>query len=541
MTFDISEENTEKIKTAFRTLSTSFTAAGLDNIIKFAELSKGNLVGAGDNLKAGIEHFAQLSINVTSEQLQPVVTSFQAFDNAIGGLQMDNILKFAELAKSNLVSAATNFKNGVDALNTVASTVKEGDYNNILNLKEPIEKLSEAFQGDSKVFENLSNFAKMELGDIKAKIGKFKEALDELNALGGSYDFGDANGAKNPFENIEKIFIDLNAAFGSDMSGITSFLGTNFSDLDKSVDGFIKGVKKLSSTDETGLGKIDLTGFKQLLSDLNTSFAGLDLTSFEKFAELKLDKFPASMTSLKKGMDNINKVTINEVIPNLINLLPQLHTQLTNIANFDPTKFTSLAEAIITLSDSFKILAETITNIGDVTPIVTISEQMLKLHESVSKNPMDADKLAKGVGAIFSGLMGSLVSFVEGKGQGVSDSFFKGSTGNNGFGRDIKFSRGEVKSVTLYNGKNIGIDPGDEGVFGTSMQVATEGQLKLNKPTQNTTTSSTVVQDNTNMMVVLKKIEELLVSNADKKIVVDIKSDIPALVSKVKQTSVNIS
>jgi hypothetical protein len=520
MTFDISEENTEKIKTAFRTLSTSFTASGLDNIIKFAELSKGNLVGAGDNLKAGIEHFAKLSINVTSEQLQPVVTSFQAFDNAIGSLQMENILKFAELAKSNLVNAATNFKNGVDALNTVASTVKEGDYNNIVNLKEPIEKLSEAFQGDSKVFENLSNFAKMELGDIKAKIGKFKEALDELNALGGSYDFGDANGAKNPFENLQNVFTELNIAFGSDMSGITSFLGTNFSDLDKSVDGFIKGVKKLSSTDEkTGLGKMDLTSFKQLLTDLNTSFAGLDLTSFEKFAELKLDKFPASMTSLKKGMDNINKVTINKVISDLITLLPQLHTQLTNIANFDPAKFVSLAGAIITLSDSFKILAETITSMGDVTPIVKVSDQMLKLHESVSKNPMDADKLAKGVGAIFSGLMGSLVAFVEGGGQGVSDSFFKGAGGK--VVDDAIFGPGEITSLVDKEGNFVGINKNDNVVLSTNkpeiMSAPISQPSSLNITNQ--TASSTGNYD-----ALFAKIEQFISAaeaNKDKPIVIE--------------------
>ena len=532
MTFDISEENTEKIKTAFRILSTSFTAAGLDNIIKFAELSKGNLVGAGDNLKAGIEHFAKLSINVTSEQLQPVVTSFQAFDNAIGSLQMENILKFAELAKSNLVNAATNFKNGVDALNTVASTVKEGDYNNIVNLKEPIEKLSEAFQGDSKVFENLSNFAKMELGDIKAKIGKFKEALDELNALGGSYDFGDANTPKNPFENLQNVFTELNIAFGSDMSGITSFLGTNFSDLDKSVDGFIKGVKKLSSTDEkTGLGKMDLTSFKQLLTDLNTSFAGLDLTSFEKFAELKLDKFPASMTSLKKGMDNINKVTINKVISDLINLLPQLHTQLTNIANFDPAKFVSLAEAIVTLSDSFKVLAETITSMGDVTPIVKVSDQMLKLHESVSKNPMDAEKLAEGVGAIFSGLMGSLVSFVEGGGQGVSNSFFGGV-------KKVKDGIVQAQDGELnLNGGPV-VSTFQKGQLTPVMQGIKEDNVYLttNKPQSSPTSGGTVV-DNSAVIAAINRLTEVMASSTDKKIVVDVKSDIPTFVSKVRQTS----
>jgi hypothetical protein len=59
--------------------------------------------------------------------------------------------------------------------------------------------------------------------------------------------------------------------------------------------------------------------------------------------------------------------------------------------------------------------------------------------------------------------------------------------------------------------------------------------LTTNKP-QSAPTGGTVV-DNSAVIAAINKLTEIMASNADKKIVVDVKSDIPAFVSKVRQTS----
>ena len=516
MTFDVSEESTEKIKTAFKTLSETFTSSGLDNIIKFAELSKGDLVGAATNFKLGVEAFANLTFAAIAPDKQKAMTdAFAQFDAVIGTLSMDNILKFAELAKSSLANAATNFQSGVNSLNQIGASMKDADFSGIKNLQKPIEELQLAFGGaDSKIFDFLNSFAKLELKDFDKKTTDFKNAITKINELGNSfYTMGPVQPGTeeaNPFQGIQDMFEDLNDALGGGIASVTDFLSKDFSGLDKSVSGFIKGIKRLTSTDEKeGLGKPDMSVIKQFFTDLSTVFAGTNLEAFTAFAEGNFEKLPKNTSLLKQGMDSINAITVSDALAQLINLLPQFSSQLNSLGSFDSTKIITLSEAICKLYESLNKFNETLTNLKG-NDISSLLSSITSLNSALANIKSTAgSQMQYGVPLMQDGVIQ------------VQDS----NLNPNGGLVISKYQKGQLQPVAQ------GIK--EDNVYLTPNRPSSGGG------------STTVTQDNSQVVAAIQALTAAI-TNSNKEVAINLNGQtvgkliVPTIVEEVKKQAVNL-
>jgi hypothetical protein len=110
--------------------------------------------------------------------------------------------------------------------------------------------------------------------------------------------------------------------------------------------------------------------------------------------------------------------------------------------------------------------------------------------------------------------MGSLVSFVEGGGQGVSNSFFKGSGGKV---NDAVFGPGEITSLVNREGKLIGVNKRDNIVLSTN-------QIQKIDDTSLNTKSTTSPSSTGNYDALFAKMEQFISAmeaNKDKPIVIE--------------------
>jgi hypothetical protein len=156
-TITVSEDNLEKIKTALEGFNTVIGDINFENINNFAKLADADLTKAGENLKSGVESFAKLTFTATSESFKSAESALEGFNNALGQIEMDQVIKFGELADKDLATAATNLKSGFDALLTVSATIGEKTYSSIENLQYPLSSLAIAF-GQTDIFSKLSSF-----------------------------------------------------------------------------------------------------------------------------------------------------------------------------------------------------------------------------------------------------------------------------------------------------------------------------------------------------------------------------------------------
>jgi hypothetical protein len=446
-----------------------------------------NLVKGMDQLQVA---FKNADDSIKSYTFPGVKEAFTALNNVLTGIDLEAFTKLADLGDKavNMGDGATNIRKGLDAINIAFDGYDEKKATELKNKLEPVfNKLSEIFGGTSKfgeVLTSLGNLAKAEFSKLGSAVIDFKNGLNKLVELDkiDITPFAENGNIDKLFESLSKIF---NVETGPlNIDTLIKFGEADFSKMTTSVGGLKKGLAALQEL-TTAFTKIvdgqtqadDFSGIKTLLDNVSKAFAGENITALISFAEKNFSSLPGSARSLGEGIaalltitsgqkstydalqqdflalslavSSLNLTSLGE-ISNAAPLFKKLGTafinlktalgsfaglniaqeiaQLKELSNIDASKLVTLSEAIIKLSDSFVVLAKAIKEMGDITPVVKISDQMLKLHESVSKNPMNAEKLAEGVGAIFSGLMGSLVSFVEGGGQGVSNSFFGGVT-----------------------------------------------------------------------------------------------------------------
>jgi hypothetical protein len=510
------------VKDLFIEIDTTFKDVKFDQLLKLSELGKNEFSTVGTNLSTGFTNIKTSFANLKPEEFNTAYTNLNTIFTKLGevfnpegagGKALDTIIKFAGANFSGFKDVIKGFKGGIEELSSL-TTIKDLDavgavfksVNSIFSTTDQEGKVS------SLDIEGLVKFGTANFSEFKKSIIGLREGLIELQSLTTLYTVtvDDVNTKENEtkvndFEGLKQLITNLSAAFKSeDINKLIEFAGKNFSGIPDSISSLQTALESAANL-PTGQSK----KFETLQADLSAltlATSQIDLTTLTSIANSS-KTFLTLQTSLKNLVNALGT---------LANLKSSAAAQLKELTDIDSSKLITLSEAVIKLSDSFVILAEAIKEMGDITPVVKISDQMLKLHESVSKNPMNAEKLAEGVGAIFSGLMGSLVSFVEGGGQGVSNSFFKGSGGKPDVD-DAIFGPGEITSLVNREGKLISVNKRDNIVLSTN-QIQKIDDTSLN-------TKSTASPSSTgNYDALFAKMEQFISAmeaNKDKPIVIE--------------------
>jgi hypothetical protein len=421
---------------AFRAFNAVILGIDLDAFKKLGDLATADLATGADKVSkglAGIEAaFSKQtpdSYKFLEEKIQPIFEKIKLVfgKDSAASQSLATLEAFAKADFSKFSTSVVAFKSGIESFKDLETiTVDLSPTGAIAKLFANLNAIfsPKNEKGEGLNIDNLVKFGTSDFSKFKTSVKGLKEGLIELQGVTDSFTTisKDAQGTdvKNvdTFDNIKKLMENVSGAFSNENVGkLADFASKDFSKFPSS----ITNIKTaLASTKDLSDNQTSLETLKNNLFTLSLALQNIDLTT---------------LTSIANASKTFN--TLKTALTNLVNAFNTLATlkssaasQLKELASIDSSKLITLSEAVIKLSDSFVILAKTLADMGDITKIVTISEQMLKLHESVSKNTIkDPEKLAEGVGAIFSGLMGSLVSFVEGGGQGVSDKFFKGATG----------------------------------------------------------------------------------------------------------------
>ena len=522
-------QNGEVIRKAFLDFNTAIGSlkiepgalgSGGDGLLAFAKLADVNLSDAATNLKAGMdklsEEFKHLDATASQYNFEGVRAAFVKLNAVIKDINLDAFDKLGKLAEAKIGDASLAIKTGLEGMREAFKGQTAENYSFLDQIKLIFDKIATVFSPDSaagKSITTLEAFAKSDFSKFGEVITNFKKGLEQFTELEKiTVDFSE-NGA------IAKLFKAVSGIFTTpdgkplNIENLVKFGEADFSKMKGSINGLDQGLRALNEVGiaYTGANFEPITTF---LDNASKAFSGENINKLIDFAGKDFSKLPDSAKALGEGIAAIlliplgqkatydtlqqdfsalslaisylNLASLGEV-SNAAPLFKKLGTafinlktalgsfaglniaqeiaQLKELSNIDASKLVTLSEAIIKLSDSFVVLAKAIKEMGDITPVVKISDQMLKLHESVAKNPMNAEKLAEGVGAIFSGLMGSLVSFVEGGGQGVSNSFFKGSTG---VANDMVSLPGASRMFTGPEG-TININDKDTIIAGTNL------------------------------------------------------------------------
>ena len=274
-------------------------------------------------------------------------------------------------------------------------------------------------------------------------------------------------------------------------------------------------------------------------------FGGDPIAKFNSFASIdaeKLNAVASAMNNVGSGIKSVTPSAVDEVSSSIDNLRKKLveffkHDysdsktigQLKDLTTIDSSKITTLADAIDKLSNSFRDFGSTVSSLGNLDPVIKVTEHMLNLHKSIVENPADESfgkKLADGLKSSVETVMTGLAGF---------------------FGLDVDKSKDGIVhgKDAIVQVKDGGLNPNGGPVVSTFQQ----GQLKpvlqgikednvyltTNKP-QPASTGGAMV-DNSEVIAAINRLTEIMASSTDKKIVVDVKSDIPTFVSKVRQTS----
>ena len=626
--------NLDGVKTAFEAFDNAIGELKLDNILKFAELSKADLAEAGRRIVAGLKELNDHIDTGSSANLDKVKIAFDKFDKALSELKLDELTKLATLSNAELATAGQKIKEGLDKFAGLITKDEEAKtYESIENLEKPFKYLKDALA--KMDLAQLKAFAELNLDALSTVITNLKTGLTDLTALSKDGNIGDKktfgtlkdilSGVSNALAQLDvnKLkelagadFTNLQTSLTTLKSAIAELVGTadiqnlkNTFETLKSID--ISGLEKLSNIDSVklkdsfvalkeglnelsqlpdlsklpesfelltdALGELDfekITEFTQIeagvlqekllvlknsLTELSTipdislqpvnfeAFAdALDNLDFEKIAEFNLVdvfKLKDNLINLKIGLTELASTpdlgTLNALLPKFTKILDNFFDQdysdstvisyIKDLASIDSSKLTTLADAISKLSASFRDFGSTVSSIGDISSIVKITEHMLKLHESIVENPIDEDfasELSEGLKSSVDTVMTSLAGVFGFKKQNSTGTVTPSQDGV------VHAQDGELNP----NGGPV-ISTFQKGQLVPVMQGIKEDNVYLttNKP-QSASTGGTVV-DNSAVIAAINKLTEIMASSTDKKIVVDVKSDIPAFVSKVRQTS----
>lgn len=226
---------------------------------------------------------------------------------------------------------------------------------------------------------------------------------------------------------LEGIVPVIDAA-GKAIKGVLEGIGSVIESVGKSISGVVTSIAdsivKLSSIDAInlyavagGIGALGVSlaafGGGGILAGVGSAigefFGGDPVEKFNKFASIdaeqlntvstSINNVSTSMSSFQNSLDSEKINSISNSIESLGEKLvsfyendfsdTEIAAQLQELTNIDSSKIVTLAEAITKLSESFTGLNGTLSNMGDITPVVTVTEEFIKLHKTVTATPLE--------------------------------------------------------------------------------------------------------------------------------------------------------
>lgn len=474
------------IKTAFDALS------GMEVLKTFSEINGDAVYQVSEKIALSIEKLS--AIKLSKDTLE---TTLSSFSNALDQLDIEVLNGLAAINVTNLPNVATSIQEFI----TKAQSINISD-DIFKNIETQLGKFSDVLS--ELDVESLGELAKVNGANLTTVSISIKDVIANWNSLSVSEDLADKLDLFN--EAISQLDIE-------DLNEFTTLNGASLLTASTSIKDAINAWIGLTVSENLptnlenfndGISELDIENLK-LLNDLNTSnlqtnFANLK-TSIEQFKDM------ANIAPAIKLISTFHKVL--DVFFKADYSKSTVVSTIQELTKIDTTKLDTLKTSIDNLSISFKGFGETIKGIGDLNPIVTITTQMLKMQETISKNPIkNPEKLAENVGAIFSGLMGSLVSFVEGGGEGVSNSFLKGATAP-------KFAEGGIITKRIDNA-TIG-EAGPEAVIPLESPI---GKEILNVNPKSTSSTNTTVEYSA-LLEEFREFRKMMASNKDQPIVIN--------------------
>lgn len=215
---------------------------------------------------------------------------------------------------------------------------------------------------------------------------------------------------------------------GKAIKGVLEGIGSVIESVGKSISGVVTSIAdsivKLSSIDAPnlyavagGIGALGVSlaafGGGGILAGVGSAigefFGGDPVEKFNKFASIdaeqlntvstSINNVSTSMSSFQNSLDSEKINSISNSIESLGEKLVSFYetdfsdtevaAQLQELTNIDSSKIVTLAEAIAKLSESFSGLNGTLSNMGDIAPVVTVTEEFVKLHKTVTATPLE--------------------------------------------------------------------------------------------------------------------------------------------------------
>jgi hypothetical protein len=207
--------------------------------------------------------------------------------------------------------------------------------------------------------------------------------------------------------------------------------------------------------------------------------------------------------------------------------------QLKDLTTIDSSKITTLADAIDKLSNSFSNFGGTISSLGNLDPIIKVTEHMLNLHKSIVENPADESfgkKLADGLKSSVETVMTSVAGFFG----------FDVDKGQDGIVHSGEDAIVKVKDGSLDPNGGPVVSTFQKGQLTPLLQGIKEDNVYLttNKPASSP--QNNMVVDNSAVIEDINKLTEIMASNSGKEIVLQVGKDelarvsTPAIISQIK-------
>jgi hypothetical protein len=371
----------------FEDLSDAIEEIDIDDLVAFASLANANLAGAAQNLITGFNSLVGINTKIN---LSPLEDTFDLLEDAISELNIDDLVAFASLANADLAGAGKKIIEGFNSLVGINTKINLSPLEDTFDLLEDV--IDELNIDDLVAFASLANadlgtagqkiiegFNKLSSVDLKGiNLGSLEDLFDELEDVLAELDFDQLN----QFSQLVNInFTQLTTSLKEGITGLIK-IGDISSELSKVEDTF--------DLLEDAISELDFDQLNQL-SAINTS--NLDTVS------TSITNIGTSMSSFQNSLDSEKINSISNSMESLGEKLVSFYendfsgtevaAQLQELANIDSSKIVTLAEAIAKLSESFSGLNGTLSSMGDIAPVVTVTEEFVKLHKTVTATPLE--------------------------------------------------------------------------------------------------------------------------------------------------------
>jgi hypothetical protein len=517
------------LEDVFKKLEDALDELDLDNLVEFSSLASADLAGAGQKIVEGLN---ALNVNITEAtllNLDKVKEAFDYIEDIIGELDLDELTQFANLANADLAGAGTKVIEGLNALNVNITGAT------LLNL----DKVKEAFDYIEDIIseldlDELTQFSALANTDLTKSAQNIKLGLDELAKITlDKKGFEQLNNLEDIFDSLEDIISEL------DLDALTQFSTLANTDLTKAVQNIKLGLDEL----------VKLTGFEQLenvediFDALEDVISELDINNLNQFSTISNIDIAKAAQNLKLGLDELVKIAPNadsiERLDEVFDSLKKLSnssiiSQLKELTTIDSSKIITLAEALTKLSESFTGLNGTITSMGDVEPIIKVTDKVIELHDKFSEGPIDqmVNTVKSGVSSLYNQATDFVKSIFQDGAVQVKDGVIQvqdSSLNPNGGLVVSKYQKGQLQPVAQ------GIK--EDNVYFTTNKLSSGDSGGQGAITQNNNAAVVAALDRlTNMMANSSKIVELNIDG--KKVGYAVT---PTILDTAKKTSVNIS